>query len=71
MINLQIDSPWKLFCAIILFAIVGYTIVRLFSKALFISYFETKLKMRGKGKDGKIIKGNESSIVGKDKKELR
>lgn len=70
MINVQIDSPWKLLCTIILFVIVGYMGIRLFSKALFISYFETKLKMRGKNKNGKNAEGDEGGIIGENKKEL-
>lgn len=70
MINLTVDTPIKLLCLIILFLILGYISLRLFSKALFISYFEAKLKFFIGGKHGKNIRADEKRITGKNEKEL-
>lgn len=73
MINLTVDTPIKLLCLIILFLILGYISLRLFSKALFISYFEAKLKFFKffiGGKHGKNIRTDEKRITGKNEKEL-
>jgi len=70
MINLTVDTPIKLLCLIILFLILGYISLRLFSKALFISYFEAKLKFFIGGKHGKNIRTDEKRITGKNEKEL-
>jgi len=70
MINTQIDSPEKLIVLIILFLILGYISLRIFAKALFISYFEAKLKYFIGGKHGKNVRTNEERFIGKNKKEL-
>lgn len=70
MTNLQIDSPLKFICSILLFLIIGYLTIRLFAKALFTSYFEAFKSILG-GKHGIKQDGrNKKEVVGENKKEL-